>query len=569
MRRNVSTLVEREYDIVIIGGGIFGVCAAWDAALRGLSVALIEKGDFAHATSANCFKMVHGGIRYLQHGDLIRIRESSKERNILLRIAPHLVQPLPIVIPTYGHGMKGKEILGIGISLYDFITADRNAGIRDPARRIPRGHFISREDVLKLFPELEKNRLTGAAVIHDGQMYSAPRLAISFLKSATLAGAEAANYVEAIKLCRHNNRVCGVTAKDRLTGDDFRIRAKVVLNAAGPWAEHFLKCQDLQLRSAGTYSRDTAFIVRRRLPGKYALAVPARTSDPDAILSRQNRHLFLVPWRDYTLVGVWHVVHQGDPDDFTVEVEELQSFIDEVNHAYAGVNLKVEDVLLCNAGLVLFGNNQPGTADLSYGKRSRIIDHGREHSVEGLITLVGVRYTTARLEASRAIDLAVKKLGKRADNCLTPTMPIYGARFESFEKLAEHAVKDSCLPVQREAMHGLLHNHGSEYPEVLRCVEDNPAWGETLGTSTTIRAEVIHAVREEMAQKLGDVVFRRTDLATGSYPGDAALRASAELMASELGWSSSRIRNEVEEVIANFSRCPVEKITKVASSGQS
>ena len=559
MRRNIAALAEREYDVVIIGGGIFGVCAAWDAALRGLSVALIERGDFAHATSANCFKMVHGGIRYLQHADLIRIRESSKERSVLLRIAPHLVQPLPIVIPTYGHGMKGKEILGAGLFVYDLLTADRNVGISDPARRIPRGQFISRQDVLDLFPHLEKNGLTGAAIICDAQMYSAPRLALSFLQSATLAGAEAANYVEAIKLRRHNGRVSGVEANDGLTGDKLEIRAKVVVNAAGPWAEHFLKSQDLRLKSESTYSRDAAFVVARRLLGKYALAVPGRTKDPDAILSRQSRHLFLVPWRNYTLVGVWHVVHNGSPDSFTVSPEDLQGFIDEINEAYAGINLTLDDVLLWNAGLVLFGNNQTGTADLSYGKRSRIIDHGQEHGVEGLITLIGVRYTTARREASRAIDLVVQKLGKPAAKCATATTPIHGGRVESFNTLVEGAINHSYSALKHESMNALLRNHGSEYQAVLRYLGENSTWAETVGPSAMIKAEVIHAVREEMAQTLEDVVYRRTDLASGAHPGDAALRSCAELMAAELGWNSSRIRKEVDEVTAGFHRCAVKK----------
>jgi len=168
VRRSIVALSERVYDLVIVGGGIFGVCAAWDAAQRGLSVALVEKEDFAHATSANCFKIVHGGIRYLQHGDIIRVRQSSKERNAFLRMAPHLVHPFPIVIPTYGHGVAGKGLLRAGVLLYDLLTWDRNRGVKDPGRAIPRGHFISREEALDLFPSLERKELTGAAIIYDG-----------------------------------------------------------------------------------------------------------------------------------------------------------------------------------------------------------------------------------------------------------------------------------------------------------------------------------------------------------------------------------------------------------------
>ena len=414
MRRTLSALADKEYDLVIIGGGIFGICAAWDATLRGLSVALVESGDFAHATSANCFKIVHGGIRYLQHGDLVRIRHSSEERNALLRMAPHLVQPLPIIIPTYGHGMSGKEILGAALSLYDLITFDRNHGIADPTRQIPRGRLISRQEVLELFPDLEKAGLTGAAIIHDGQMYSPPRLALSFLRSAVEAGAQAVNYVKATGVLQSRDHISGIEARDMLTGEKFKISGRVVLNAAGPWAEGFLRLQPgLRLSPEATFSRDVFFTVARRFKGRYALTLQAKTSDPDAILSRQHRHLLLVPWRAYTLVGVWHVVYKGAPDEFTVTEEELHAFIDEINEGYPALELTLDDISMWNAGLILFGENKPGAVDLSFGKRSRLIDHAKDHGIEGLITLIGVRYTTARRDAARAIDLV---FGKTSEN---------------------------------------------------------------------------------------------------------------------------------------------------------
>ena len=154
MKRDLSRLTDSEFDLVVIGGGIFGACAAWDAAQRGLSVALIDRGDFCSATSANHLKMVHGGIRYLQHGDIYRLRQSSGERRAFLRIAPHLVRPLPVVIPTYGHGMKGKAVLRTGMAIYDLLAADRNQGITDPARRIPPGSSLETNEVLRMFPGL-------------------------------------------------------------------------------------------------------------------------------------------------------------------------------------------------------------------------------------------------------------------------------------------------------------------------------------------------------------------------------------------------------------------------------
>jgi glycerol-3-phosphate dehydrogenase len=555
VRRSIAALAEEEYDLVIIGGGIFGICAAWDATLRGLSVAVVESGDFAHATSANCFKIVHGGIRYLQHADLVRIRASSRERNAFLRMAPHLVQRLPIVIPTYGHGMRGKEILRAALYLYGLLTFDRNRGIQDPHRQIPAGYLISRQEVLDLFPGLERVGLTGAAVVYDGHMYSPPRLALAFLRSAVEAGAQAANYVRAIGLLRSRDRIYGIEAKDTLTGDQLKIHGKVVLNAAGPWAERLLRRQmGLRLTPEGTYSRDACFAVGRCFKAPYALAVQGKTRDPDALLSRKHRHLFLVPWRAYTLVGVWHVVYTGEPDEYTVTEEELQGFLDEINEAYPALGLTLDDVSMWNAGLVPFGENRPGAVDLSYGKRSRLIDHAKAHGIDGLMTLIGVRYTTARGEAARAIDLVFAKLGKIAPQSPSPATSIYGGQIEYFEEFLRRTIEQRPLGLSAEVMRALLHNHGSQYRDVLKYIDEDPGWAETVGASTVLTAEVVHAVREEMAQKLGDVVFRRTDLGTGGYPGAAALRKCAAVMARELGWDRDRIQKELAEVEAAFPR---------------
>ena len=470
MKRELHALAEKQYDLVVVGGGIFGICAAWEAALRGLSVALIERGDFSHGASANCFKMVHGGIRYLQHGDLPRIRESSQERNVLLRMAPHLVHPLPIVVPTYGHGLQGKEMLCAGLSAYGLITFDRNRGITDPVKRIPLGRLMSREDCLRQFPGLKSEGLTGAVVIYDGQMYSPSRLALSFLRSATEAGAVATNYVQAASfLHSKGGEVYGIAASDLLTKNHFTIRGKVVLNATGPWAERLL-CDSISvsLNPHATYSRDACFVVPRRLTGNSALAVQGMTSDPDAIMSRKQRHLFLVPWRNYTLIGVWHMVYAGLPDACTVNDEDLEQFIDEINDAYPPLAIKRQDISMVNSGLVLFGDNKPGAVHLSYGKRSRIIDHAQEHGIKGLITLLGVRYTTARREARKAVDLAVRKLGRKVRPASTSIVPILGGDIGCFDDFMRRGLESCPSELKIEAKRALLQNYGSRVTDIHR-----------------------------------------------------------------------------------------------------
>jgi glycerol-3-phosphate dehydrogenase len=562
MHRDLVTLASQPFDLVVVGSGLHGVCSAYDATLRGLRVALIERGDFGGATSANSFKIIHGGIRYLQHADLYRIRESGRERTALFRIAPHLAYPLPIVIPTYGHGVKGPEVLAAGLGLYDLLVFDRNRGIDDPDRQVPAGRLISREDVLAAFPTLNAHRLTGAAVFADGQIYNPPRLTLAFLRTAIAAGCVAANYVEALGFCRRGDRVTGVHARDRLSGETFTLEAKVVVNATGPWAESLLR-QDaaLTLTPAGTYSRDACFVVRRRLTGHMALAVPGQTRDPDAIVSRAARHLFLAPWRDYTLVGTWHVVHHGDPDNFTVTTRELQAFLDEVNAGCPGLDLGLDDVTLWNAGLTLFGENADGAVNLRYGKRSRVVDHSQSHGVDGLITQIGVRLTTARGVAERVVDLAYRKLGRPVPHCTSAERPIHGGATGPFEAFVAGLAGGELRDQPQAVVRSLAHNYGSEVGRVLAHCRAHPRGWEPLGGSHVLGGEVLHAVREEMAVRLVDVVFRRTDLGTGEDPGPEALRATAELMGEALGWSEDRIADELAEVTAVYARLAPHRST--------
>jgi len=394
-----------------VGGGIFGASLARDAARRGLSVALVEKGDFMSAASGNSYRMVHGGIRYLQHGDVRRVRASSLERRILLTTAPHLVAPLPIAIPTYGHGMQGKAVLRAGLMAYDLLTFDRDRGIQDTDRHIPPSRVISRAELERMFPGVEREGLTGAGVFADAQLLHPQRLGIAVLQSAVAEGAVVANYVAATDLDVRDGRVRGITVRDELTGDAFELEADVVVLAAGAWSERLLASgAGITVREPATFSRDLCLVVDRPAE-EVGLAVLGGTSDPDALLSRSKRHLFVVPWRGRSIVGVWHIPYERSPDDIRVEESELESFVDEFNRGYPGFQLRRDEITHYNTGLVLFGKNRPGAADLRYGHRSSVTDHGREHGVDGLFTLIGVRYTTARVEAEALLDDVVESRG--------------------------------------------------------------------------------------------------------------------------------------------------------------
>lgn len=554
MNRDLNELTSRQFDLVVIGAGIFGVCSAWDAAQRGLSVAIIERSDFGAATSANSYKIVHGGIRYIQHGDVFRLRQSSNERRIFLKIAPHLVRPLPIVIPTYGRGIKGKSALRAGMALYDLLTADRNRGIADPARRIPWGRILGRDEVLGLFPDLDRQGLTGAAQFCDGQMYNPPRLVLAVLQKAVEAGALAANYVEATGMLREGSRITGVRCRDALSGESFDVRGRVTLNAAGPYAERLLKrALGLDGLPGETYSRDACFVVPRTLlDDRRALALQAQTSDPDAILSRGARHLFVAPWRDYTVVGTWHKVHTDDPDAFTVTDEELQAFLDEVNAAYPALELTLDDVSIWNAGLVPFGENPRGAVNLRYGHRSLLIDHTKVNGLDNLVTLIGVRFTTGRWEALRAIDLVFRKLGIGPPPSRTDRTPVQGGEIEDWSDFLRRARAEYGQSLGEDVVSSLAHNLGSDFRRICSYVTERPELGARIGNTPTIKAQVVHAIRQEMAQTLGDVVFRRTDLASGGYPGRAALEECAEILRSERPLSVAELARQIEAVTSRF-----------------
>ncbi|MEO2195286.1 MAG: FAD-dependent oxidoreductase, partial [bacterium] len=235
MTRDLRALADTQFDLLVVGAGIYGATLAWDAAQRGLSVALIDRGDFGGGTSANSLKTVHGGVRALQSGNASEMRLFVRERRALSRIAPHLVHPLPFVVPTYSGLTRNPVVMRTGFGLYDLVAHDRN-DLPDPSKHLPRSRLVSRDDCLALSPHIDPAGVTGGIVWHDCQMYSSDRVLLSFIQSAAEAGAVAANYVEATGWVREAERIIGVQVEDRAGAARFEIRGTLVVNAAGPWS---------------------------------------------------------------------------------------------------------------------------------------------------------------------------------------------------------------------------------------------------------------------------------------------------------------------------------------------
>jgi glycerol-3-phosphate dehydrogenase len=548
MARALAALAGREFDVLVVGAGITGAATAWDAAQRGLSVALLERGDFGAGTSAESLKVVHGGVRYLQHLDLVRVRESSRERRALLRMAPHLVHPMPFVVPTYGHGRRGPEILGAAFAMLNALTADRNRGLTDPTRRVPAARIVSRARLLEWFPDVNKEGLTGAGVFYDGQLFNPPRLVWAMVRTAARAGAAVANYCEVTALLLQGGRVAGVRVEDRLGGEKFEVRARTVVNAAGPYAESLLVRSGVRAARSLPFSRDMALVLKRQFVNGRALALQTRYRDPSAVLTRGARHLFLVPWRGRTLVGVNSLIWREDPDSLRVTEAEVAEFVSEIAEADPKLGLTMDDVALVMAGLLPVEKGDETTGNVSFGKRPLVVDNARTDGVQGLVSAISNRYTVARGVAERAVDLVYRKLGREVRRSRTEVTRIHGADFFRFDDLVREVSQALPEGVDRHIADRLARDHGSAYGEVLRLARERPEWSVAIGGTGILRAEVVHAARSEMVCRLSDAVFGRTGIATVGDPGNAELEECADLVTAQLGWDAARRERELRAV---------------------
>ena len=463
MKRNLQELTDHTYDIIIIGGGIYGACAAWDAALRGLSVALVEKSDFGAATSANSLKIIHGGLRYLQDGNLKLVRSLTKERTTWLRIAPHLVHPLPFLMPTYRRFSRSKLALRAALALNDGLGFDRNS-LQDPQKYLPNGRILSRAYTLNKMDWTDPD-VTGGALWYDAQIYSSERLLISILLSAERAGATVANYVQVNGFQMDGRVISGVSAEDMLTNQSLDMRARVVVNCGGAWADQVLGL--LENRSvAPTFPLSAAInLVIRKLPIDCAIGFPSSYfgSGKTGQGKQHSRMLFITPWQDYAIVGTWHIHFDGRPQEFQVTEEMVQSFIDEVNAAYPVINLKREDVYRIHSGFLPLDERNPLDGEVKLLRRSQIHDHARTDGIDNLITVIGVKYTTARQEAQQVVNLVLRKLDHPALRCRTAETPVHGGEITQFNDFLIQALQFRPAGLSEQKMTHLFYSYGSAY----------------------------------------------------------------------------------------------------------
>lgn len=568
MQRDLAAMSATEYDLVIVGGGITGASTAWDASLRGLKVALLEKDDFAHATTSGSSKLVHGGLRYLVNGELKLVRESLRERRIWENVAPHMVHPLPFVIPTYGWGMKGPIVLGLGLTLYDLLSFDRN-WLSDDDKKLPGFRRLSKGKALDLVPSLRREGLTGAMVYYDCQMFAPERLCLECIEGAVECGADVANYAEVTGFTTEaamgrGVKVTGVNVADEVTGATHTIRGKVVVNAAGPWADKTMAMADETparrlIRSKGIH------IITRDLSGDHALAIQ----------SAIGGHFFVIPWRGYTIIGTTDTVFEDDPDELGVTEKDIEDFLAVVNDGLPGLRLTREDVIHFYAGIRPLVDTTPQEVpgaetdgesakeaekdSYNASRAAEVYDHAPEEAIDGLISAIGGKWTTSRHLAEQVVDLALKKLGRTA-KCETQCTPVYGGDMARLKTYVARAQKRHSH-LAPGIVENLVNFYGSRIDEVLATADEKPGEREALlkriaPGNPVIGVQVVHAVRHEMALHLDDVIFRRTGLGTLGNPGSSVVKQVAELMGRELGWDETALANEMSGTLRLFETIP-------------
>jgi len=543
MERNLKGLASEEYDVLIIGGGITGACIAWDAALRGLKVALVDKCDFACATSSATSKLAHGGLRYLKNMEFDLVRESLKERRILEIIAPHQVYPLPFIVPLYKGGFDPPFMIKIGMLLYDLLSYDK-ARLSDPEKRIPKHSWLSADDVLDLEPSTKDQNLVAGALYYDCQMYCPERLVLDFIESAVEKGADAANYLEVVRLIRRDGSILGALVRDRLSDNEFEIKARFTVNAGGPWADLILE-ESLDGAARHLVRSQGIHIITRPLVKEHALVL--RTPS--------KRHFFIIPWRGYSLIGTTDTRFEGDPDDYVVTERAVDDFIREINWAHPSAELGREDVLFAYGGLRPLVEKETEVEVYSASRKYEIYDHKKREGMDGLITIIGGKFTTSRNLARKVVELVFKHLGRKAPPCLTDRLPVRGGEIGNYREYVKGQRAKKPLGLDGDTVEHLIRHYGGRYHEVLKYAESEPALAERVAPDRhDLKCTVLHAVRDEMALTLGDVLLRRTGLGTVGHPGRAAIEVCAGIMAEELGWSDEKKREEIERMDKFLSR---------------
>jgi glycerol-3-phosphate dehydrogenase len=529
MIREPDRLTGQTFDVLVVGAGVYGLAIAYDAAQRGLSVAVVERDDFGSGSSFNHLRTIHGGLRYLQTLDIRRARESIRERATLARIAPHAVRRMPFVLPLYRSALTGKAAARVGFLLDQLVAFDRNADVPS-GLRIPAGRVISRGDAIQKYPGLRRQGLTGAAVWYDYITPESDRLTFSFALAAQEHGALLVNHVEATTFLQNGDRVTGVRMIDRQADATIDVAARVTVNATGGSCSSLLASLNVPA--------DMPVLTAMNL-------VTKRDAGDEAIGGRgpSGQHFFLVPWRGRALLGTWESA--GPPHSDGSLEGAVEAFIRELNGAFPALELTPPDITLVHRGVVPAIRTARG---LKLEGRERVRDHQADR-IAGLISVAGTKYTTARGVAERVVDRVMRKLERPAVPCRTASRALPGGSVRDVALTIAEARRDFDTGLPSDAVPHLVAAYGSRYRDILDLAAGQPACRARVAQdSPVIGAELVWAVRREMAVTLPDAVIRRTPIGALGYPGDAAVERAAAIVGSELNWSDEQRLAEIAAV---------------------
>ncbi|HST56730.1 MAG TPA: glycerol-3-phosphate dehydrogenase/oxidase [Solirubrobacteraceae bacterium] len=549
----LTALSEQEFDVVVVGGGITGAGVALDAASRGYSVALLERADFASGTSSRSSKLVHGGLRYLQHFDIGLVREALLERQLLVALAPHLVRPLPLVVPAFD-GARPDRLVGVGLNLYDVMSVDRDrlrsrrsrrgksaerererdalpAGWEEGQSWSPERHrVISGDEVVELLPALAERAPTSGYLFYDCQTDDV-RLVLTVLGEAERFGAVCANRLDAVSLLEESGRARGVRAHDLESGEQFDIRADNVINATGVWAGD-LRPQELheeaelpQIRP----SRGTHIILRHEdLPIIAGAIVPADG----------GRTIFALPWLGRTLIGTTDNDYEGELEHIEPSEEDVDYLLKAINEFF-GTTLAHEHLAGAYAGVRPL---------ISTGDPKKSVDISRKAELyetsSGMITITGGKLTTFRRMAKLTVDRLVEREARDAP-CHTHEIPLGQAI------TAEELPRIEGVPEESYAALSARYGHAAH--DVLALASERGELAQPIVAGLPdLLAEVVLAARREQARSIGDVLLRRTRLGLLAAhelehgEGEGPVRLVADVLARELGWDATRVGAELK-----------------------
>ena len=542
-RESLSRFAEEVFDVLIIGGGITGAGLALDAALRGLRVALAEKRDFAAGTSSRSTKLIHGGLRYLEHFDFALVREGLRERAILARNAPRLARPFPFVIPIYENRRRNYDRplkMRLGLLLYDLLSGRGAFG---------RHRRLNRSEALTLAPQLDPRGLKGAFLYYDA-VTNDSRLVIEVIKTARKRGAEIANYARVAGFIKNGDgKIVGVRLRDELTGGEIECRARIVINATGVWMEDLIRLDGQAANGLNKRLRPAKgvhlTVPADRLRVDAAWLIPSLTS---------RRFYFVVPWEGRVNIGTTDTDYSGDKDHPHAEPEEVNEILGAINSYFPEARLEPSDVISSWAGLRPLITDPRAGATTEVSRKEEIIE-----SEDGLISIGGGKLTTYRLMAERGIDLAARRLNERfniAAGAASAKDEAIGAGISSDELTITPELLSQTENLPLETAQHLLCDYGPDYRRLVELTrEDEQLRGRLVEGLPQILAEVVYAARCEMAMNLADVLTRRIRLAT--VAGREALNCAeivADAMARELGWSGEQAERQVAQFTAEFER---------------